>query len=97
MAAHNRYRAAQYDTALIVANFSMKSTNSTPLRSQNTVAITLPAYFRILNFFRSRGLGIFPLHACTLYRGGVVVKTRLASSENGFEEFMTMNGVLLEE
>ena len=59
MAVHNHSWVAQYDAALIVVPFSMKSTNSTPLQSRNTITITLPTYSPNLNFFYHRDPGCF--------------------------------------
>ena len=86
MAALNSSRIEQYDAASIVVPFSMKSTNSTPLQSQKTIAITLPADLPTLNFFNHRDPGC---HHSML--------TRFVSSDNAFREIITMNGTLLEE
>ena len=59
MTAHNHSRVSQYDAALIVMPFYMKSTNSKTLWSQYTVDIILPAGLPILKFFDRRGLGCF--------------------------------------
>lgn len=96
MAARNSSRLAQYDAALIFVPFSIKSTKSTALRSHNTLAITLPADLTILDFFpiaRTREVSTPCLH---VYLRGVMVNPRLVSSDNAFEETMTMNGILLE-
>ena len=45
---------SKYLSAFIVVPVAMKSINNTPIRSQNTVAMTLPADCASLNF---RGLG----------------------------------------
>jgi len=59
MAARSHSWVAQYDAALIVVPFSMKSTNSTLLQSRNTITITLPTDSPILNFFYHRDPGCF--------------------------------------
>lgn len=59
MAACNHSRVAQYDAALIVMLFAMKSTNSTPLQSRSTITIPLPTDSPILNIFNCRDLGCF--------------------------------------
>jgi len=63
MAACNRSRVAHYVTALTDVAFSMKSTNHTTLRSQNTTAITLSGLVQ-LELFGSRGLGMLPVQIC---------------------------------
>ncbi|XKL62988.1 hypothetical protein PGB90_005352 [Kerria lacca] len=44
------FRTSQYKTTLIVIPFGINSTNKTPLASQKTVAIILPADLSVLNF-----------------------------------------------
>lgn len=61
MAAHKRFSVTLYTAALNVASLSKKSTTKTPLRSQNTVAITLSKGDTTLNFLVRRE----PFHACT--------------------------------
>ena len=95
MAARNHSRVAHYVTALTVVAFPMKSTNHTPWQSQNITAITLQAdWSNLICIAGTWDIGSPCLH---ILSPGVTVNWHLATTDNAFEEIMTMDGILLEE
>ena len=96
MAACNHSRVVHYVNALTVVAFFMKSTNRTTLQSQNTIAITLQADWYNLNYL-DRG----DPECCQSMLARLVSRSEmnqhLISTDNAFQENMTMNGILSEE
>lgn len=96
MAAHNHSRVAHYVTALTVVAFSLKSTNHKTSQAQNTIVIILQADWSNLNYLDRRDSGCCQ-SVLAHFVLGVTVDRHLVSTDNVFEENMTMNGILLQE
>jgi hypothetical protein len=80
MAAHYRSSAAQCAPALIIVPCGLNYTSVTPLWSQNTVVISVPADFMALNVFNHGDPGFFPLYGRKLYLKDMAMDPYLISS-----------------